>query len=181
MLYNYVLFWNKNYNESSYDEVRNAIFEELYRYKYKDIQKIAAKSSPGIVNYIEITHTTDKRIEYKYFVDGTFIEQDIYEIGEYVLQYTDGTESRIPIVYGQNISNKDVIWDRVLDEYGVNYKLDYLLIEATSTSLPVRLDGTTFYKFIVNNLYPNKNIQSISLNNKSADKYKIFVNKIKFY
>ena len=104
-----------------------------------------------------------RSIEYKEFYDGTFIDMDIYKIGEYVLQYRDGSEAAIDIIYGGNISNRDVCWSREFSSTTDNYEYDRLLIEASSSTLPVKINDYTFYRFIAVNPVPEKEITGISV------------------
>ena len=99
----------------------------------------------------------------KEFVDGTFIDMDIYKIGEYVVSYSDGSEAAIDVVYGGNITNEGVNWERKQSDGTDSYKYDNLLKEVTSRTLPVKINEKTYCRFIAQNPYPEKVIQGISV------------------
>ncbi|HEY8400197.1 MAG TPA: family 20 glycosylhydrolase [Cytophagaceae bacterium] len=89
------MFWNRSYDESRKDELVRETFEELFRYKQSMLSKRKGfnELKEEMCRYIKVLHTTDKRIEYKQFVDGVFIEKDVYKLGDYVILYEDGTEA----------------------------------------------------------------------------------------
>ncbi len=180
LVYSYRMFWDKEFENRTYEQLRDEAFRELFRYKYgKALDEAAGKAAAGKADLIEITHTTDKRIEYRSFVDGTFIDMDIYKIGEYVISYEDGTKASIDIVYGGNITNQDVCWDRKLSDTMDKYDLDYLLIEVTYNTLPVKIKGKTYCKFIAKNPYPDKTITGIEIK-PSKTGYSIYLDSIRF-
>lgn len=181
MVYSARMFWDLSYEDSHYEAIRDAAFQELYRYKHQDILKLQDSNSIlTSIQYIKVLHTTDRRIEYKAFVDGSFIEKDVYQIGEYVLVYEDDTEIRLPIIYGENISNKDVYWTRALSKNQDSYNFDRLLSEVTLTTLPTRIDDTTYYECIFANPYPEKRIKGIYLKKSSPTGYEIYIKDIMF-
>jgi hexosaminidase len=157
------------------DEVREALLEktigELYRYTRRDLK------GP----FITVTHTTDYFIPYRYFFDGVFIEDGLYHLGNYVISYDDGTEARIPVKYGTNISNRDLEWTAE----------NIALLEVTCSTIPEKrvsaphdtvfqhtwfekrepktADYRVFYKYSFENPCPGKKITEISFD-KNPDK-----------
>ena len=167
IVYAYFMFWNKDFNNSIYPDIRDRALLELFEYKNKTstgIQK--PKDNKCQVDFIEFIHTTDYKAEYKLFFDGIFPEPEAYSLGDYVIQYDDGTEALIPIIYGENISSRDVSWERKNSEIDLTYEIDRHLIEVSMTTLPIQIGKDTFYKFVCANPHPEKQICNISIDKK---------------
>ena len=175
LVYSAYMFWNTNYDISKFKEVRDIALKELYNYKYRNIlcedtYSDACNDMVSGVKHIKVLHTTDRRIEYQLFYDGVFIEAAVYKLGDYVLMYEDGTEARLPIMYGTNISSKDVSWEG----------RDQLMIEVSYTAYPVKIKDMTYYECIYTNPCPDKKIKGIFIDKGHQDDYSIIVNKISF-
>jgi hexosaminidase len=174
--YSYFMFWDKNYDDSRYQEFRDSTLNELFNYKYKDLLEAGkARAAKELVKSIEFLHTTDFNIKFKLFVDGVFAEADIYTIGKYVIEYADGTKAAIPIVYGENISGRDVSWDRKKNQFDSVYTIDEHLIEVSLTTLPVQVGEDTYYRYIISNPYPEKFINSVSIENNDNKKCNLYL------
>ena len=158
--YAYEMFWNHNYEDGDYETIRDKTFEYLYHYKYADAQGLEAKEShDGHPAYVELIHTTDYFVDFKFFVDGVFPEKEVYEIGQLVFEYEDGQTEKVPLTYGYNIGNKDVKWERTKDGdpgYNHGFKLSDHLLEMSFTTLPVKKGEETVYKCLVANPRPEK-------------------------
>ena len=158
--YAYEMFWNHNYEDGDYETIRDKTFEYLYHYKYADAQGLEAKEShDGHPAYVELIHTTDYHVDFKFFVDGVFPEKEVYEIGQLVFEYEDGQTEKVPLTYGYNIGNKDVKWERTKDGdpgYNHGFKLSDHLLEMSFTTLPVKKGEETVYKCLVANPRPEK-------------------------
>jgi hexosaminidase len=181
IVYAYFMFWNHIYNDSMYEEVRDRALSELFSYKNKNLSVLdKAGDKKDRINFIEFLHATDYKVKYKSFVDGVFTESDIYTIGEYVIEYDDGTKAVIPIVYGENISSRDVSWERKKSEFDPVYEIDRHLVEVSMTTLPVRIGVDTYYRFICKNPYPEKHIRNISIESNINKNCNVFLKSIKF-
>lgn len=165
LVYSARMFWDQDYDEKKYEQLRNQVFSELFAYKYKDLLEQAEDNQ-----YIKILHTTDRRIEYKKFFDGVFIELDTYKLGDYILVYGDGTEAELPIVYGDNITNQQVSWS----------SRDDLLIEVTSKTHPIQINGLTYCECIYANPCPEKRIQGMYIKKSRESDYNISVKEVVF-
>jgi hexosaminidase len=170
LVYSAYMFWNNDYDESMFHTVRDIALKELYHYKYRDILDDCCGDNPNGLNYIQVLHTTDRRIEYQQFYDGIFIEADVYKIGDYVLLFEDGSEARLPIIYGMNISNQDVSWEG----------RDELMIEAAYTTYPVKVNDKTYYQCIYTNPYPDKKIKGILVEKGQGQDCSIIARQISF-
>jgi hexosaminidase len=179
LAYSSVMFWNNGYDDCMYNDVMDFAFKGLYDYKYRSIRNTCCQAGHG-TSYIEVTHTANYNIDYKEFADGTFIDNEFYRLGDYVLVYEDGTEASIPVIYGLNISKKDVSWTRSMEEAHDVYKIDRLLTEVASTTLPVRIGDATYYKFTFRNPHPEKTVKSLKVREKEGRECSIFVKEINF-
>jgi hypothetical protein len=60
------------------------------------------------------------------------------------------------------------------------YKIDRLLTEVASTTLPVRIGDATYYKFTFRNPHPEKTVKSLKVREKEGRECSIFVKEINF-
>ena len=183
LAYAALLFWKDNITDDRYEECLKFCFEDLFRLRY--IEEIKQP-------HIEITHTTAHFRPYISHADGVFIDYDADTIGSYTVEYEDGTSFVIPAVYGQNISNKDRCWTRSIgaptggaDMGGDNesgdyecYTYDSLLTSVGYTTLPMQIDGDTWFKFIVKNPSPEKKIATVRTIEKQGMEGKLLVKAI---
>ncbi|QHW34780.1 family 20 glycosylhydrolase [Paenibacillus rhizovicinus] len=165
MAYASYLFWRDHYDDTMHEEAANQAFEALYRYRYRKALREAG-SGAG-TSYIEVLHSTDHIREYHQFIDGIYLDNREYRIGEYVLEYADGSKASVPITYGFNISNKDRFWDRKLSKgtlhTAAQYEVDAILLEAAFTSWPVRIGEETYYRWLIESPYPDKTVTAVRL------------------
>ena len=106
-------------------------------------------------------HTTDHFRPYKAFYDGYYIVPEDWTIGHHILTYADGTEVKLPIVYGYNIRTANG-GGKGSDETIASAEskvTDY--VEVIGASDPVSVDGKLWYRTAYRNPYPEKQIQSI--------------------
>jgi len=131
LAYANLMFWEDDYTPALAPEFERLSFEMLYAYNYA-----------GVSHGIKILHTTAHDMDYKVFHDGNFIVHEEYDMGFYKITFADGSESKIPVEYGMNISSKHNEWVMAQRK----------LPEIALTALPVRIkDGCgniTAYEFI---------------------------------
>ncbi|WP_308639620.1 family 20 glycosylhydrolase [Paenibacillus silvisoli] len=169
MAYSAYLFWRDVYDDTMHEETASLAFEELYRNRYREALRNAAISSESSgTAYVEVLHTTDHLREYHQFVDGIYLDNSEFRIGEYILEYEDGSKAGVPITYGFNISNKDRFWTRKPAKGGsihtaAQYGVDAILLEAAYTSLPVQIGEETYYRWLIENPHPDRTITSVRL------------------
>ena len=127
---------------------------ELFRVTHRDFPE----------DCIEAVHTTEHFIPYKHFYDGVFIEDKIYLLGEYVLTFDDGTEARLPIRYGFNISygglgyRKGTVSEDPITPKDSAYRLSSLYLEVLGSSLPYREGDTLYYRTLYKNPHPGHRV-----------------------
>lgn len=146
------IFWKEGYDESMFISVAEEAFEDIFRYKNREILK---------KSHIEIIHATTSKRNYEGFYDGKFIVPEQDWIGQYKLTFDDGSVFTYPLQYGVNITCCDVSW-----EYSLSPKYDVLLgdpllQEVSYTSQPLRDGARTFYKIVFEHPASGRNISRI--------------------
>lgn len=182
--YGYEMFWNHNFKSSDFDSLRDKTFAYLYEYKYKNALELPRstelQSNP---KYVEITYTTDYFVKFKYFVDGVFPEKEVYEIGNMIFEYEDDSRERIPVMYGENIGNQNVKWDRTADgdkrERG-GYNLQEHLLEMAMNTLPVKEGNITYFRHIVNNPQPSKKLKAFRVESYPEKNCQLLVKEVQY-
>lgn len=182
--YAYEMFWNHNYKEADYETIRDKSFANLYRYKYAEaLERKEEKRHNGHPQYIKMQYHTDYFVKFKYFVDGVFPEKEVYEIGQMVLEYEDGTVFQAALTYGENIGHYKVGWKRREDGdkgYNHGYKLDDHLLEMAMNTLPIPMGEETYYEHLLKNPYPDKVLKSFSIVVNSEKECKVTTKEITY-
>lgn len=147
--------WSSTYDDDRRIEVWQKVFFECFHRKYGNLSE-----KP----YITVTHTTDMLLTYHGFVDGIFIEPEIYRMGQYRLRYTDGTETYFDVTYGENISGGRIACAFGSDPlaFDPDTLCDAALNEVSYSTVPLSVDGVTYYKTAFLNPYPEKEIESLT-------------------
>jgi hexosaminidase len=97
---------------------------------------------------IRVVHTTGGRMGYKCFYDGVFIEDEVYNIGNYELTYADGTTALLPVRYGYNITCGHI-------ENALN---NNAFREVSYATMPEQYGDTYYYACTYENPHPEKQI-----------------------
>ncbi len=151
LIYGANALWNPEYDADQRGHWMEESFREAFRYHYGDLQK-----NP----YIVVTHTTELNIPYKVFYDGVFITDD-YKMGDYTVIYTDGTRATLPVIYGENIANRELELEFGTEKMNA-VSLDLSAVyEVGYSTLPSRIEGKTWYKTAYPNPYPEKTVAHI--------------------
>lgn len=181
VVFSYYMLWGRDYDDDKYEQVRDTALAELYRCRY---QALMAEASPNgeshEIEFVEITHSTDRSTRHRAFSDGVFVDPEVDHLGDYLVDYTDGTSVRIPIVYGENIGPRDASWDVVPGDPPFKYRVDARLAEVSYRTLPFRDGGHTYYRFIWRNPVPSRQIRSISVEVRTEGSDSIWLKSIKF-
>lgn len=141
-------FWNPDYNDSMQDALEEKVTQELYQRYRRSLGS----------HIIELLHTTDHSRPYKIFYDGFYIVPEDWQIGHYLLTYTDSTVAELPIIYGYNIRTQMKETDSI---YDLAEAKSAALIEAVGASCPEIRDGTLYYRTAYADPHPEKQLQSI--------------------
>ena len=133
-------FWSPGYDTNDKECVAKKVYDELYEKHRRSLGE----------NPIEIIHTTDMKIEHGPFYDGYFAVDDEWLLGYYNIGYSDGSTTKLPVLYGYNIC-----FD------GYDMFADAKIRECIGASIPVTKNGKMFYKTAYKNPYPEKKITSL--------------------
>ena len=169
MIFGAYALWSDGYDTDKRPEVAEKAFREAFRLHYGNIDESS---------YILVTHTTDRKHSYHTFVDGLFIENEVYHLGRYKLTYTDGTEAFFDVKYGTNISNKEIAcsWDNN-GEFDPDLNLYASpLGEVCYSAIPSIKDGCTYYTTAYLNPHPEKtpaSFEYISESNATIDLFEV--------
>lgn len=188
LYYSSVLFWNDGYDEEKYSDTLEMCLKDMFR--YSSAEKYARP-------HIEFTHATSYFRQFDYRHDGTTIDYERDTMGRYVVSYDDGTKLEVPLWYNQNITNKDRKWYRTFASplfdvdfisYGTNYShtkrfydIDHLLMAAGYSTLPVRIGGDTYFRYVVENPYPDKKITGVTFEAAPGRENTVILHSVKFH
>ena len=167
MIFGAYALWSDKYDTDARPEVMEKSFREAFRLHYGDLS-----ARP----YIVVTHTTDRKHPYHTFVDGLFIEDEVYRLGRYKLTYTDGTEAFFDVKYGTNISSRDLScsWENE-GEFDPDMNLYASpLGEVCYSALPSVREDVTCYTTAYENPHPEKTVKSFEYLPESDAKVTLF-------
>lgn len=183
LAYNNILYFDKNYNANNDDEYEAKITDSFISlYNYNNASK---------KNCIEVTHTTDHLFAYSGFADGVYAGgkayMDKYELGKYVVTYTDNSIAEIPVVLGENIGNCALPW------YGKSVNLASsddapgggvsgivnLLAETSFSTIPRLIDDKIYYTYTFSNPY-DKEISKVEFILKENADWTVWAKEIKY-
>ena len=94
-----------------------------------------------------IRHATDADMGYRHFVDGYYIDEKEWKLGDYEITFADGSKLRAPVLYGLNISKAGQDWNPPRPHDCDTHAGNGCLAEVAYTTLPVEVGGHTEYIF----------------------------------
>ena len=118
---------------------------ELWGQMFRSLFERRLAASPAGARHLFIRHATSVRMDYRYFVDGFYIKDETYRLGEYRVRLADGSEVVAPVLYGLNISNDSLPWERPRPYDTDAADGNQALAEVAYSTLPVRLGDRTEY------------------------------------
>lgn len=151
-------FWDECYDENKNDEILSNVYKECYRYFNKYLASSYKKN-------IEIIHTTNLNVNFSFYFSARKIDMKKVKIGDYVVMYDDGTTARLPVIYGDNISNEN--------------PSERLLGEICCCAQIIKTDKI-YYKYRYENPYPEKNIISVSFLKQMPTEASVYIKEIHF-
>ena len=169
MAYNDRLYWDGTYDDTDdaqFAECVDMCFKLLFDYNYGACMNRQQK-------YIEVAHTTNRQAWYHEFVDGIFADGEEYRsnyyLGYYSISYTDGTSYNKEIFLGEDIGCDTAEWyGKSVDINGDDgtpgirsTRLVGKLGETAYSTLPFVKDGRVYYKYLIENPYPAKQIADV--------------------
>lgn len=142
--YNAMAAWDVNYKDDRRKDNTFEAAQHVYRYlNYETLMK----------NHIEITHSTDAVIEHEFFHDGFVIVKEDFRMGDYVVEFGDGSTQNYPIYWGQNIGNCNIAWYEKSDNVDLSVEeggyCAMYIYEPFGTTMPVAHDKKTHYKIVI--------------------------------
>lgn len=186
MAYNDRLYWDEGYDPTISEQFENACrhcFGELFDYKNGIQEKRHGK-------YIQVLHRTDKSECYKEFSDGEYTFGEEYDreyyLGDYLIQYTDGTEHLERIYMGEQLGAGDTQWygenvviNRLFDNPGMkSAKVDLKLTEAAYSTVPEFRDGKVYFRYLIENPFTDKTVKEVSFVPAAKEKSRFEVQEI---
>lgn len=149
------MFWDPSYGDPERCATMEATFTELSRYHLS--RRLEGRTlrpaSARHATHLRVRHTTDRRFEYRQFVDGRFIEPESYTLGAYVLEYDRGSPQHLQIVYGDTISTCAADWAPE----------ERCLAEVSGLALPYRDGQSVWYETVLENPDPSREIRSVGI------------------
>ncbi len=162
------LFWNGEYDDTDdkqFEEVCEQAFNDLFIFNYGPTASRGNK-------YIEVIHTTDRSERYMEFADGIYVIGDDqydkdYYLGYYNIEFTDGSSEKAKIYMGEHIAAHNIqrYGDNSVEEQkdypGIGGRLDCRVSEVALSTLPQMIGSKLYYKYLVKNPCPEKQIKSV--------------------
>ena len=185
LAYASLLFWKDGISDDRYAECLEFCFRDLYLLKNRETLKRP---------HIEILHTTTHFRPFRYHADGVFKDYGADTIGKYVVEYEDGASFEVPVIYGQNITNRDRCWGRGLPGEGFvsaagdeeeagdydSYVYDELLAGAAYSTLPERIGRETWFRIAIENPEPDKKVKDVHMVESPGMEGRLLVKAIEF-
>ena len=165
MLFNAYTSWSKNYDDNLKEEASNKVLLELNAY-YKNFILNYSKDK----KYINVCHTTDHYMPYCSFLDGDFVKEEEYRIGDYVVTYADGSTMVEPVIYGKNISNNKLDID----------KHKGAICNVSGATITEAFGDEMYYNWMFENKYPEKEIKSVEFKVKEGFEGTVTTKEIKY-
>lgn len=143
--------WSDDFDSKKRIENSLTVAKMLFDYKNNDISE---------QKHIEITHSCNFVMDHLSFDCGYWVEREDFHIGDYEIDFTDGTSMTYPIIWGENIGTGNALWNEE------NPVMPFSVKESAGTALVIRNDDGTFSYRIV--IPTDKEVKDIHL--KSTDK-----------
>ncbi|MBQ4110493.1 MAG: family 20 glycosylhydrolase [Clostridia bacterium] len=133
------IMWRNDYDENAFDENVKKVADDLYCYRTGNSKCKA-----------EILHGFTKDIPFVLFLDGYEVDKEANVIGEYRIEFADGTFKSVPAEYGKTIGYTGVNRRYSDSDWCESYETDRRLIEpAYSCTFEFDVDNKTYYRFAV--------------------------------
>ena len=129
---------------SEYD---SPMADELYDTALSEAHELYLRT---VKNRLTVVHRAHHFIKYKPFLCGIFINDDEYMLGEYLIEYTDGTYASLPVKLGTNIG------PATAEERSASVR------ELSYSTIPHRVGDELYFKHSYENPSPERTIKSIS-------------------
>ncbi len=98
-----LMTWARDYEEAAFESNSMAVAHDMYFYRNKDVL-----NKP----HIEIIHASDIVADKNPNMSKPYIETDDIKMGEYLIEYEDGTEDRYGVLFNSNVGLDHVSFER---------------------------------------------------------------------
>lgn len=133
-------FWNDDFDSEKKQRILDRTFKEAFSHRWKKDK-----------NTISVKHRTLENIPHEYFWCGVFIDDKKYLLGNYEVEYSDGTKALLPVKYGTNIGAKTM----------PGYPVSKELLQLAGAVLPCGKNGDLFYECRFTDPNPDAEIVNI--------------------
>lgn len=99
--YNSLAVWGGEFD--GYNITENTMTASDAVYRYRNYGALSKK-------HLKLIHNTTAVIDHSFFYDGFVIVREDYRIGDYEIEFTDGTKMLYPVYWGKNIGQAKVRW-----------------------------------------------------------------------
>ena len=113
--YGALLVWARDFDEWNVEKNALDVAHDMYFFRNKDILKNS---------HIEITHTSDVIADKDPRMAKPYIETDNIKMGDYVIEYIDGTEERVAVLFNSNVGYNAPSFERTEAKTEYCYTLD---------------------------------------------------------
>ena len=152
--YGTLLAWARDYDECAVEKNVLTVAHDMYFFRNRDILKAP---------HVEIIHTSDVMSDKDPSMTKPYIEKENIRMGEYVLEYCDGTEETFDILFNSNIGLDALSFDRKESVTQYCYKLDSGLKYPIAICDYLKDGDTLWYKIAIPAKKSVKNVKIIPL------------------
>ena len=136
----FALSWNPQIDEPDCKKLTEWAVQDLYsmtQFRYPAGKRLTVR------------HTASANPPYRWFVDGFYVDEKRYLLGDHIFCDDAGTEFRFPVIFGSNISNEEVsvMRSETPDRFCDSFSHARHFVEVTAETIPFTDDaGTTWYQ-----------------------------------
>lgn len=105
------MLWSRDFKEEQKLDNLRASAAALFAYRETFL--------PRAEHTVELLYTSDRTVAYAAVLDGCMVDNDLFRLGQLVIEYADGTAERRDILWGENIGPSDALslktWRRIAE------------------------------------------------------------------
>ncbi len=152
--YGALMIWARDYDEGDFEGNTFKVAHDMYFYRNKDVLK-----KP----HIEITHASDIVADKNEYLSRPYIEKDDIKMGEYVIEYKDGTADTFEVLFNSNIGLQPITFERTDNPRFYTYDFNRNIRFPVAICDYIREEGKMWYKIAVPTRAEVKNVKYIPL------------------
>ena len=116
----------------------NRMFKELFALRH-----------PADRTYYRLRHHATQKREFCCFFDGSYLREEDWLLGRYVLTLADGRKVTHDVLYGENVSHADIDWNPPRERDTDARRGRGELAAVAYSTLPVRQGDRTTYEIAI--------------------------------